>query len=283
MEKLLPENFLDFCAATSAIIGLVFGFLSISEKFRSHTTRLLAIFFLFSIALFSDNAACYFAALFIIATAITELEFLQNLAAIIRGSKEYFDYKKEFMSPTEVSYSVNEEEKEIEKYPEADETSVIEELSKDLQNLSPNNFYMLCEEYAFKHLERRYKKPIERHVRYRLKNHIAELDGVMAWENTDFIFEIKASRRNKFPFIFVKKSTLKALERVQSYINITKRSARLQMVIISGFVPANKSRFQDLKVEFREKYPNIPIDFDLLTFADIGMHEVQSEITYQEQ
>ena len=274
----MPENFLDFFAAILATVGLIFGFLSVWEKFRPHTTRLLAIFFLFSIALFANNAACYFAALFIIATAITELEFLQNLAAIIRGSKEYFDYKKEFMSPVEVTELVSAEEQEIEKYPEATDASAIEELSQDFKNLSSADFYMLCEEYAFKHLEQRYKKPIEKHVRYRGKNFVTELDGVMTWDNVDFIFEIKASRRNKFPFNFVKKSTIDTAEKVQDYIKITKRNARLQMVIISGFEETGRSKFQELKVILRTKHPNISVDFDFLTFADIGLHKIQSDI-----
>ena len=59
-----------------------------------HATRLGAIFLITSLALYSNNAAVYFATVFILASAVTELAFLEKLAAIIRVSKEYFDYMK---------------------------------------------------------------------------------------------------------------------------------------------------------------------------------------------
>jgi hypothetical protein len=77
----------------------------------------------------------------------------------------------------------------------------------------------------------------------------------------------------------VKRSTLTTIEQVQKYIKMTKRDARLQMVIISGFSETDKSRFQELKVELRDRYPNISVD--LLTFADIGLSNIQSDIVGQ--
>jgi hypothetical protein len=279
MNDLVPENFLDLCAAIFALLGIILGFTSLVEKLRAHTTRVLAIFFLFSIALFSDHAVCYFAALFIVATAITELDFLQNLAAIIRGSKEYFDYKKEFMSAKEVEESFSTETAEIEEQPEDGSAEPAEsvELTLDLHNLSTTQFAMLCEEYAFKHLERRYVRPIERHVRYRGKGHFTEFDGVMLMDRQDLIFEIKVSRRRLFPSIIIKRATERSIERVKEYKMITKRDARLQMVFISASSQRNRSRFQDCHAELRERYPDVQVDFDILTFADIGLAHVKSK------
>ena len=47
-----------------------------------------------ALSLFCNKPWTYFAALFIVATAMTEIEFLQNLAAIISGDKNYFAYKQ---------------------------------------------------------------------------------------------------------------------------------------------------------------------------------------------
>ncbi len=52
------------------------------------------IFFLLALAVIAKEFWTYFAAIFILGTLVTEVEFLQNLAAIIRGDKNYFDYMK---------------------------------------------------------------------------------------------------------------------------------------------------------------------------------------------
>lgn len=91
-------NFTQWLGGGLVGFALVSAALSLCENLRAHTLRLLAIFFVAALALFSNDVTTYFLAIFIVATAVTELEFLQNLAAIIRGNKEYFDYKKEALS-----------------------------------------------------------------------------------------------------------------------------------------------------------------------------------------
>lgn len=93
MEKLLPLSFIQIIAGIFSICAIITFFLSIKQSIRSHTLRLFAISLISALALFCNNGWVYFACVFIIATAITEIEFLQNLAAIIRGSKRYWDYK----------------------------------------------------------------------------------------------------------------------------------------------------------------------------------------------
>ncbi|MDP8212123.1 MAG: hypothetical protein P9X22_02380 [Candidatus Zapsychrus exili] len=94
MNSLLPISFIQLLAGTLCIIAAFFAFLSLMPFFRTHALRLSAIVFITSLSLFSNSAWNYFAAVFIIATAVTEIEFLQNLAAIIRGDKNYFAYKQ---------------------------------------------------------------------------------------------------------------------------------------------------------------------------------------------
>jgi len=94
MNNLLPMSFLQLLGSTICVIAIIFAFLSILSSLRIHALRLSAITFVIAISLFCNNSWTYFAALFIIATSVTEIEFLQNLAAIIRGDKYYFDYKK---------------------------------------------------------------------------------------------------------------------------------------------------------------------------------------------
>lgn len=93
MDSFIPDSFVHALAGVLVIVALFLVVASMFSKIRIHSTRLLVIMVVLAIAMFSNHWTTYFAALFIIATAVTELEFLQNLAAIIRGGKHYFDYK----------------------------------------------------------------------------------------------------------------------------------------------------------------------------------------------
>jgi len=94
MEKYSSISFQQLLGSFLIIMGIVFALLSLLRDDKSHATRLFAIVFIAALSLFSNNLATYFASLFIIAIAVTELDFLQNLAAILRGGKNYFDQKK---------------------------------------------------------------------------------------------------------------------------------------------------------------------------------------------
>ncbi|MCP2054366.1 UNVERIFIED_ORG: hypothetical protein J3D59_004226 [Pseudomonas fluorescens] len=98
MENYYPSSFLELLGGCLIVFAVFAGGISLIPPLRIHLLRLLAIAFVCSLALFSNNVWTYFVAIFVIATAVTELEFLQNLAAIVRGNKEYFDYRKEVLS-----------------------------------------------------------------------------------------------------------------------------------------------------------------------------------------
>ena len=113
MEKFIPENFRERLASVAFLVGLLYSFVSLNERKREHALRLTAMVFIFGISLLANNWACYFAAILVIAMR-TQLEFLQNVAAIIRGSKEYFDYAKCHQTPKEVQEKIKKDTEEIE-------------------------------------------------------------------------------------------------------------------------------------------------------------------------
>ena len=88
----MPFN--QILSGAFSIFAILAFAISFKQSQRSHCIRLFAITLIVTLALFSNNAWIYAASVFIIATTLTETEFLQNLAAILRGSKHYFDYKK---------------------------------------------------------------------------------------------------------------------------------------------------------------------------------------------
>jgi hypothetical protein len=94
MEIPGPKTFNDIFAALFSLVSVMAIFISLKNSLRSHSIRLCAIALIGGLSLFCNNVWVYAASVFIIATAITETEFLQNLAAILRGSSHYFDYKK---------------------------------------------------------------------------------------------------------------------------------------------------------------------------------------------
>jgi hypothetical protein len=89
-----PKTFLEAIGGISALLAVFFLFLSLRSSLRAHAMRLSAMLTISAIAFIANHWVIYFSAVFIIATAATELEFLQNLAAIVRGNKDYFNYRK---------------------------------------------------------------------------------------------------------------------------------------------------------------------------------------------
>ena len=93
MEQLFPNTFIEILDGFLSLIAVSLAILSLFSKDRSYVIRVFVLMFILAISLFSNHWSTYFAAVFIIASTITELEFLEKIAAIIRGSKYYFDYK----------------------------------------------------------------------------------------------------------------------------------------------------------------------------------------------
>lgn len=276
LQKLIPENFRELLSFFAFFISVIFAFISLVKTKVEHGLRMSAIIFIVSLSLFANNGFCYFGAIFIIATVVTQLDFLQNLAAIIRGSKEYFDYKKESKPAKQV-----EEDLEIES--DLIENAIVEEDFKDLekesntinlainnQNLSSGQFAFITEEYAFKFLEKKFQRPIQRYVRIRSKKNVIEFDGIMNLGDIDVIFELKATRRGVMPTQYIKNSLERLLARMEEYKEITKRNTALRFVLIGDFDPSYKtkliSRIPDLITDTR----GIEFMIDFYSFADIG-------------
>lgn len=94
MEIPGPTAFNEILGALFVLFSVAAFFISFKKSQRSHSIRLSALALIGGLALFCNNVWVYAAGVFIVATAVTETEFLQNLAAILRGSRHYFDYKK---------------------------------------------------------------------------------------------------------------------------------------------------------------------------------------------
>ncbi|MCR9801389.1 hypothetical protein NB592_21310 [Vibrio parahaemolyticus] len=102
MEYIVPpDSYISLIGTVTLLVSIFCLFITFIEKLRNHATKLFSIMLVASLSFFSSHWTTYFAAIFIVATAVTELEFLQNLAAIIRKDENYFKYKKEALSKAE--------------------------------------------------------------------------------------------------------------------------------------------------------------------------------------
>ena len=277
LQKLIPANFRELFSFFTFFISLIFAFISLTRTKLEHGLRMSAILFIVSLSLFANNGYCYFGAIFIIATAVTQLDFLQNLAAIIRGSKEYFEYKKESKPTKQVEQDLEREAEVIENTAVEDDIKDLEKESNTInlainrQNLSVGQFGFITEEYAFKFLEKKFQKPIQRYVRILSKRFMTEFDGIIQFGDTDVIIELKSTRRSVISTMLIKQSIERLLSKIEDYKETTKRNTTLRLVLIGNFAPDYKtrllSRFPDLIPDTR----GIEIIIDFYSFAEIGL------------
>ncbi|WP_462250978.1 hypothetical protein [Ekhidna sp.] len=273
-EILKSESFNELLSLLAFGSGLIFGIVSIFHSEREYLLRITAIFLVVSVSLFANNAYCYFASIFIIATAVTQLDFLQNLAAIIRGSKEYFDYKKETIPVNEIEKSKEEEIEEAERISEKKDkdSNLLDIQSSALEhsNLSGRQFFLLVENQTFRYLEKKYRQPIEKYQRI-ISNgrNVVEFDGIISTKEFDIILELKASRRTLYPAKFLKEMLERQLEGVREYKRLSKKRVEFKLIFVGELRESSKDRIKKLIKEMNTENTDIQISVDLLTFEDI--------------
>jgi hypothetical protein len=232
MTTLLPSSFPELLAGLIALAAVSLAIASLRSRLRNHATRMFAILFAASIALFSNHWTTYFAALFIVATAVTELEFLQNLAAIIRGNKPYFDYKKEQLSPEEADRRID-----LDSHPAFADEEARSRAGGDERRgrtrLSRAMFRAVVEQLAAKKLSEVFGAPVELQVRFASNGLRVEVQGVIQGNAT--------TRDRLFGFEFVRKRVIisqciDAVRRLDElapkYSVITRRSCEGHLVVI---------------------------------------------------
>lgn len=87
MEQLLPASFTELLAGILLLAALFVALSSLSKANRRIATKTAGILFVASLCLFSQNGWVYFVGVVIIATSLSELDFLRNVSAMVRGEK----------------------------------------------------------------------------------------------------------------------------------------------------------------------------------------------------
>ena len=276
--NLIPHKYPNFVGSISLAVALCCMCITFSEKHRSHATKLFAIMIVVSLALFSSHYTTYFAAIFIVATAVTELDFLQNLAAIISKDKNYFDYRKETLSKDQNIKRKAEEIVEEEFKSSLKKSKTIkysENLEINISNLKelPRSTFMRMafeiEDNVFDFLSKKYSN-IEKGVKLSGANEVDAL--IVDQKKPQKVFEIKWTRNAHN----VRMIIMHQLKKVQAI--------REKFKVITGHIPEynlvivlnEKSEIQKdkwSKTLLKAEEENIKIMF--LTLEEIGFKVIR--------
>lgn len=277
MESFLINNFIEVLGGTILVLSLILGLLSLIPCWRFHTIKLLAIFVVAALTLFSNHWSTYFAGIFVIATAVTELDFLQNLAAIIRGNTAYFDYKKESLSFDQKQKKIEEEQKQFNKAESMEGESKENHIKADNQESitikSDIGRIINIEEKALNGMEKYFNSKIERGVRIRGNGKHIELDGLIPSIVDDVVSEkIIEIKYLKSPSFF------SAIERIfpqieniaRTYSQITNKIAKLHIVlVVEG--EQGLSDVQLLRLKQLIDSSNIAMGYSIFTTKQLGI------------
>lgn len=277
MGNFLPNNFIEALGGIVISLALILSLMSLFPSLRSHCIKLLALFVVAALSLFSNHWSTYFAGIFVIATAVTELEFLQNLAAIIRGNKEYFDYKKESLSSDQKHKKVEEEQEQLSKAEpvekEAEEKTI--KTFRGTVTASKLNVEKIIniEEKALDKMEEYFNSKIERGVRISRKGKHIELDGLISSVVDDMvpekIIEVKYLRNQNY-FSTIKNIFPKIEHLARTYSQITNKIAKLHIVlVVEGNQELSEKQLQSLKQLIDSS--NIAMGYSVFTTRQLGI------------
>lgn len=107
MNTVVPLDMPSTATMLSTLITLAVLLLTITLVFwpRSHASaiKLLGSLMVLALAFGANNGTVYALAIFIVATLVTELDFLEKIAAIFWNREKYWEYRLKKASPSEVA------------------------------------------------------------------------------------------------------------------------------------------------------------------------------------
>jgi hypothetical protein len=236
-------------AGLAFLAALIFATASAVGRKPLHR-RLFGAFLIFCLAVFADNGFIYSLAVLLIATLITDLEFLENIAAILWKNKDFWAYRK--ATASEVNAKLVEEARAQETAEPAvgglalvghelrnsmDEKSAprtrsvgVSQWLESMKAFEDEVFNAMAEQELFDNEDIEREMAIDSPDRRRL---IA--DAVAKRNYTDFIMEIKGSSRASV----IRRAELQVRRFMDAYKRRVRGSDREVRAII--VVPANGS------------------------------------------
>lgn len=280
-----PLNYLHIIGTLSLIVAMLCLVATFYEKKKSHATKLFAIMLVSSISFFASHGVIYFVAVFVVATAVTELEFLQTLAAIISRDKNYFDFKKETLSYEEqlrkmaLEATIDNDTPELKtEEPKLDTSRQCIDFAKisDISSREALKLSLKVEEKTLEHLSLSYGK-IEQGIRFRKDNRIVDFDGIIQGKGnqTTKVFEVRWIRNSKLVTPVLAHTLNKINEMSDVYTDITKNRPEIHLVLITN---KETSIEHERKMEIIEKGREKNVNILFFSLGAIGF-DVSGDVT----
>ena len=289
MIEILNHSLKELTGIVLTVLGSMIIVLTVWNKLKDFLLKLVGIFFVIGLALFSDNTSCYFLAILVVATIVTDLGFLQNIAAIIRNSDSYFTYLSS-QSSKEIEQKIIKEEEEIEQEIKEEEknkgsnysegTSSIKDnklkLELDKSNINSMQFGILTEEYTLRYLEQKYSGTLKRYIRLGNNNNRVEFDGILSLEDKDILIEIKSSMRGYVPLNYIRQTIRRNGEKIELIRKDFKRPIEFKLILIGSYSVIDLLELQEIIKKYSLNY-SFNISIEVYTFEQIGLNNILGE------
>jgi len=280
MEHLIPSSYQHFIGSIVLIFAFISLFITFLDKQKSHATKLFSMLLVISLSLFSSHVATYFAAIFIIATAVTELEFLQNLAAIIRKDEHYFKYKQESLSTEDnikrKSTELIEDELLSERKIKNDNNQIVEiNKLQDMSRSSQMKLAFTIEEKALNFLSKTYGD-IQQGVRFSKDGIYVEFDGVISKTSENTIFEVKWLKNPKQAALFIIHYLRRFNEMLDKHKEITGIPSKAYIVLVTN----EKNSISEKRLNrLKERAKEHKISIIFLSLDELGFEVIPETTT----
>ena len=187
----IPPEFSDFTKAASlltilfAAVGLISGVVFIIARPKESGVKLVGSLLVMALSFAANSPFVYPLGILIIATLVTELQFLEKLAAILWNRKEYWSYLSTHASQKEVEDKAKRELKETSSATSRQNERRAVDLAIEFQRLA---LQCLADQSSPLRIEQ-----IETEVALASKGRRWILDGVATGQKYVYVVEVKAS------------------------------------------------------------------------------------------
>lgn len=237
-----------------ALISLVIAMICIFfPRAQSISTKLLGSLMVLALAFAANSGLVYSLAIFIVATLVTDLDFLEKIAALFWNRDKYWEYRMGKATPSEVKARVaNEARKEAEAENTPLEGSMTDKANAEPDSSAINSFvstaisFEKAAQHALLSGEGPFtSKKISTNRKIISSFDTVELDAIIETSNTDFVIEIKYSKRAHALLNVLE--TLK--RRVRAYRAYLHERGVFKLVVPVAIIPASvpaPSLFQEV-------------------------------------
>lgn len=249
--------------------------------------KLLGSLFVMAISFSTDNPAVHVIAVFVIATLVTELEFLEKLAALIWNRKEYWDYKITTAGASDIKEKITREvEAEILEALEIDDVEsigVVENEPEGLMEISQAvtknidkddviKATLTTEAEILMEFRRQLRgKKITLELRILSENSRSIIDAIVETPNVHYIVEAK-SKKTKLILSKAVEQLDRYRKEYQQYLKERKIDVNIQTAIL---IPSSDDHLS----EFRG-IPVIQYDKPTNSFSNLSIFDKLSGSSY---